>query len=417
MFLKRILYAGVCACLALPVLSLAGQEEASLQSFVQRVWLESPLVQGAAASIEAARARVEGADQPLHNPSLALDAERTAVNTATIGLSQTLDWSDKQGALLDVADRQLLAAQARLLLTRQSVAVEVLEGVVRHFTAQQMRALAQRRSELMNGFVEAVKQRRAAGDVAALDVTLAQVAYSEALMVQAASESELAEARAALQAVSGLGLAQWPTLPVELIAPPAQIDSALLQALPELVVLRREMAAARADVNVAQRQSQIDPTVGIRVGRDDADALVGLSVEIPLFVRNNYKAQVRAAAFEATVQELAYRSGYRRAEARLNGALSRFQNTYHAWKTWETTGQTALQEQMSLLEQMWRAGELTATDFLIQAKQNIDTQATATELLGEVWRSAIAWLAASGQVDRWLGLDAQSVEMNSGERK
>ncbi len=434
MFLKRILSAGVCACLVLPGLSSAAPDagepgltidsqavqrvDPSLQGFVRQVWAESPELLGAQAAIEAARAAVEGAGQPLHNPSLALDAERTAVNTTTIGLSQTLDWSDKQGALVDVADRQLQAAQARLLATRQSVALEALEAVVSYTTAHRMQALAQRRSELMRGFVDTVERRRAAGDVAALDVTLAQVAYSEALMVQAASDSAVAEAEAALQAVSGQSAAQWPTLPAGLAPPPPQVDPSLLQALPALVVLRSRMEAARAQIRVAERQGQIDPTVAIRAGRDDADTLLGLSLEIPLFVRNSYKAQVRQASHEAVVEELAYRDAYRRAEARLDGALKRFQNTSRAWHTWGGSGQAALREQMALLEQMWQAGELSATDFLIQTRQNIDTQATATELMGEVWRAAIAWLAASGQVEQWLGLAQQPRPTeNSGERK
>ncbi|HGX93552.1 MAG TPA: TolC family protein [Candidatus Tenderia sp.] len=433
MFLKRVLCAGVCACLAFPTVFAAAshpsgaglvisahaaqKSDASLQGFVRQVWTASPAVQGAQAAIEAAQARLEGAGQPLHNPSLALDAERTAVNTASIGLNQTLDWSDKKGAQVNVVERQLQAAQARLLETRQRVAVEALEAVVSYFTAHQMQALAQRRSELMKGFVDAVQQRRAAGDVAALDVTLAQVAYSEALMVEAASASQLAEAEAALQAVSGLTAASWPTLPGELASAPASVDASLLQRLPGLAVLRSQMEAARARIKVAERQGQIDPTVGIRAGRDDSDTLLGLSLEIPLFVRNNYKAQVREASHEAVAQEMAYRDAYRRAEARLEGALGRFQHTSSAWLTWGETGQAALREQMGLLEQMWQAGELSATDFLIQTKQNIDTQATATELLGEVWRSAIAWLAASGQVELWLGLSDQSVEKSAGERK
>ena len=70
-----------------------------------------------------------------------------------------------------------------------------------------------------------------------------------------------------------------------------------------------------------------------------------------------------------------------------------------------SAGQQAHRDQIILLEKMWQAGELTATDFLIQAKQNIDTLMTATSLKGEVWQAAIAWLEASGQVEIWLGIE------------
>ena len=430
MFLKRVFCAGVCVCLVLPAwaakasapgsapLSISVHAtqniDPSLQMFIKKVWQDSPTILGAQATLAAAQARVEAADKPLHNPSLELDTERTNINTTTIGLSQTLDWSDKQEALVDVANRELQAIQASLRQARQGIAVEALEAIARYTTTHEMRSLALRRSELMKEFIDAVKQKHAAGDVAALDVTLAQVAYSEALMAQAASDSELAEAEAALQAVSGLAMSQWPALPNELASPPELADPALLESLPNLVVLKSRMETARARIHVAKREGQIDPTLGLRAGREDTETLVGLTLAIPLFVRNNYKAQVRAASHEAVAEELAYRDAHRRAKARLDGSLSRFQNTSRAWQTWAANGQQAQREQMSLLEQMWQAGELTATDYLIQAKQNIDTQAAATALMGDVWQAAIAWLEASGQVEPWLGL-APAQAKNSGE--
>ncbi|MCF6324026.1 MAG: TolC family protein [Gammaproteobacteria bacterium] len=423
MFLTKYLMASMLACLVVPVwaATVSGDKATPLsigahgsqkvpqplQTFIQQVWSESPAVQGAQAAIDAARARVEGAGRPIYNPSLALDAERTDINTTSIGFSQTLDWSDKREAQTRIADQEVLAATAALWQTRQRIAVEALAALNRYFTAQEMQALALRRSQLMKGFIDTVTQRQAAGDMNALDGTLAQVTYSEALMQQAASESELAEAEAALQAVSGfssdVALAHWPQLPSELAPPPEQVDFTLLQSLPALAILRSRMEAARARIRLAERVGSADPTIGIRAGRDGSENLLGLNLEIPLFVRNNFKAEVLTASHEAVGEELVYRDAHRRAKARLGGSLGRFQNTTRAWRVWLATGQQAQREQMSLLEQLWQASELTATDFLIQAKQNIDTQAAATALKGEVWQAAIVWLDASGQVGRWLG--------------
>ncbi len=427
MFSKSVFCAGLCLCVTLPVWAAAGavEKEAplsinaersapALQAFMQQVWSESPAMQGAQAALDAARVRADGADRPLHNPVLELDAEQTGVNTTSLGLSQTIDWSNKRGALTQIADHQVLVAEARLREIRQHTATETLGALVDLATAREMQALAQRSSQLMKAFFDAVQQRRDAGDVAALDVTLAQVAYSEALMEQAASESRLAEAEAALQAVTGLTGESWPRLPEQLIPVPERANPALFESLPELAVLRSRMDAAKARIALARKQGKIDPTIGIRAGREESDELLGLSIGIPLFVRNNYRTGVRAASYDAAAAEQAWRDARRRAAARLNAALGRFNSTSRAWQVWSTGGQQALREQMSLLEQMWQAGELTATDFLIQAKQNIDTQATATMLLNEVWQSAIAWLAASAQIESWLGV-ARLQTSNSGE--
>ena len=424
MFLKKCLLAGVLACLMLPAWAVIASEykeiplsistnavqkiDASLTGFIQQVWLESPAIQGAQAAVETALARAEGAGRPIYNPNLELDTERTDVNTSFIGFNQTLDWNDKQEAQTRIADQEVQAIIAELKETQQNIAVETLDALAQYFAAQEMQALALRRSQLMKGFIDVVKQRQDAGDMGALDGTLAQVAYSEALMQQAASESELAEAEAALQAVTGLtpGLnrSRWPQLPSELVAPPERVDSALIQSLPALVVLRSRMEAARSRIRLVERESRADPTIGIRAGRDGSETLLGLNLEIPLFVRNNFKAGVRAASHEAVAEELLYRDAHRRAKARLDGNLGRFQNTTRAWTSWVATGQQAHREQAELLERLWQAGELRATDFLIQTKQNIDTQVAATVLKGEVWRAAIAWLDASAQVGDWLGV-------------
>lgn len=423
MFLNKCLLAGGLACLMLPAWAVIVPEykeiplsistntvqkvDPSLQAFMRQVWADSPAIQEAKAAVDAAQARAEGANRPLYNPGLALDAERTDVNTASIGFNQTLDWNNKKKTQTRIANQDVQAVVAKLRQTRQRIAVETLDALSGYFTAREMQTLALRRSQLMKGFIDTVKQRQAAGDMGALEGTLAQVTYSEALMQQATSESELAEAEAALQAVTGLGLDSWPQLPGELARPPEHVDSALLQSLPALDVLRSRTEAAKARIRLAERTGRADPTVGIRVGREGSETLLGLSFEMPLFVRNNFQSEVRAASHEAVGEELVYRDAHRRAKARLDGSLGRFQNTTRAWQAWIAAGQQAHREQMSLLERMWQAGELTAIDYLIQTKQNIDTQTAATALMGEVWQAAITWLDASAQIVDWLGLEPE----------
>ncbi len=427
MFLKPVYCAGLCLCLILPawaddramsltiVTDIEQNADPALQSFMQQVWSENPAVQGAQAALDAAKARAESAVMPLHNPVLELDTEQTGTSTTSLGLSQTIDLSNKREAQIQVAARQVQVAEAALKVVRQRISAEALSALVRYYAAREQQVLASRAARLMKRFADAVQQRQRAGDVAALDVTLAQVAYSEALMEQAASDSKRVEAESALQAVSGISVTHWPRLPEKLAPPPDDADPALLDSLPELEMLRSRMAAARARIDLARKQGKIDPTFGIRAGQEESDRLVGLSIGFPLFVRNNYQAEIRAASHDAAAETLAYHDARQRASARLHAALGRFGNTARAWRTWRTTGQRALGKQMELLEQMWQAGELTATDFLIQAKQNIDTQATATKLMSEVWLSAIDWLAASGQIKPWLGVAGQDIKMNSGE--
>lgn len=448
MLLKRILLTGVCACLTLPtwandspmyskavipsvyssptllVSDLAKRTvDDSLTLFVEHIWAKSPEIKRAQSVIDTAKARLEGADRPLYNPSLVLDVERSDLNTTTIGFNQTLDWNDQQATYTLAANKRVLMAQAALREVKKKVAEEVLTALVTYQTARTMQALGVRRGELMKGFLDTVTQRQLAGDMGALEGALAQVTYGEALMRQAAIESQLAEAEAALRAVTGLDITSWPALPESLRLPPKQLDKRETEGgiknLPELQVIAHRIEAMKAGVSVVENATNAQPTIGLRAGREGSETLLGVSFEMPLFVRNDFKSSVRVASYEVATEEQVYHEAYRRAKARLQGGLGRFQNTVTAWQFWVNSGEQAHQNQVHLLEQMWQAGELSATDYLIQAKQSLETQRAATELMGEVWKSAIVWLDASNQLSEWLGvaLNAPVETQNIGEKK
>jgi len=81
-----------------------------------------------------------------------------------------------------------------------------------------------------------------------------------------------------------------------------------------------------------------------------------------------------------------------------------YQTSRLAWKTWEASGAPSLSQRTDLLDRLWQAGELSTTDYLVQLKQALDTEVSAIEQQGRMWRAWADWLAASGQVDRWLNL-------------
>lgn len=420
--LKILLLVGICSFASLPAwaITVTGAQphpesatnvtdqkvKQVLQLFVARVWDESPVVQAANAAVEAAKARADGAGRPLYNPSFEFDTERTDINITSVGISQTIDWSDKGGALSDIASREVKAAIADLSATRTRVAVETLNALARYQAARELRNLALRRSRIMQDFATTTEERQKAGDVSLLDASLARVAYTEALMLQVDADTRLVDAVADLRAVSGQELTDWPGLPETLPQLPHAVDvDEILSRLPDLSVLKRRMDVARAQVESARRERRADPTIGLRGGREDTENLVGVTLEIPLFIRNNFKSEVQAASHEAAREEQSFRDAYLRHRARLDGAMARYRIAGVAWQAWNMTGQSALVEQIELLEKMWQAGELEVSDYLLQAKQNVVAQVAATELAGHVWEAAIAWLEASGQVESWLNID------------
>ena len=111
-----------------------------------------------------------------------------------------------------------------------------------------------KRSQLMQRFTQTVQKRYQAGDMRALDVALATLAESEALMQQASINNVLADSVSALQAVSGTNLTRYPVVPDSFPADALLADkAALLRQLPTLKLLQIQIQLASAQVQLAKK--------------------------------------------------------------------------------------------------------------------------------------------------------------------
>jgi cobalt-zinc-cadmium efflux system outer membrane protein len=179
----------------------------------------------------------------------------------------------------------------------------------------------------------------------------------------------------------------------------------LLAGLPALQAALARVAAARASVQVSLREKRPDPTIGIRAGKEDSDTLTGITLSVPLFVRNTFSAEVDVANAELIQAEREAASLHRQARADLVSAAEVYRNAQYAWMTWEASGAPRLSQRTELLDRLWRAGELNTTDYLVQLKQVLETEVSATEHYGRMWQAWADWLAASSRIAQWLTLE------------
>ena len=133
-------------------------------------------------------------------------------------------------------------------------------------------------------------------------------------------------------------------------------------------------------------------------------SLVGFRFSIPLFVRNNFDRELAAAIAEDSAAENTLQNSIRIAEARLAAALESYNLFAGAWLEWEQTGVGSIGRQAEVLEVLYAAGEISASEFLVQTRQTVVARSTAMELRLDLWRSWLEVLAASGLANRWLSL-------------
>lgn len=376
----------------------------ALKQLVQDFLTQHPAAQAARADLERAEAEARATAQPLYNPEVEVEYEDATDVTKTVGVVQTLDWTGKRRARDTASQDSLRAAQAALAAARQAMLGELLGELSSRVTASEAARLSQHRVALLDEFLRLAERRYAAGDVGQTDVDLARLALAEARMQAASMMAEATATEARLAALVQAPVTGWPVLPVL----PADLETLnaeeLLKQHPALRQSEAEASAAKATVAIAQRERRPDPTIGVRGGQEDEDTLVGVTVSIPLFVRNTFRAELDAANADAIRAEQAYYSTVRRAKGQLQAAAQGYRLTRSALSDWERTGQSSLKDRVSLLKRLWETGEISTTDYLVQLQQTLDTQASAVELRGSAWQAWVAWLQASGQTERWLGL-------------
>ncbi len=401
--------AGVLLTVALP--SFGGEAVSTdLRSYLDTVLQAHPELKAADARVAAAQAQAEALSRPIYNPQLDLGAERNQSQTFSAGLSQTIDLSGKRTARRASGSAELATAIAERTTQRQTIATEILKTLAELYGRIAAASLAQQRLELLERFAEVAERQYKAGDIGVLDRDLAALARAEAIALTGRAELELLKAQQALDAATRRPGFPPPGLPDQLPeSGRLRMDyDALAAALPSVRSAMARREAARAEIAIARSQTRVDPTLGLRGGTEqdhsgrNAEALIGLQVSIPLFLRNNFKAEVAAADAKASAAGIEAEAGYGLAVARMKAAATQYGRTYAAWQHWTALSSARIDASVELLDKVWRVREISTAEYLVQFRQLLDGRAAGEELRAQTWASWAEWLDASGLWQAWL---------------
>ena len=383
----------------------------ALRSALQAAWQQHPRFRVTEAELSAANARRDAAGQPLYNPELEFNSNKEGPDrTSTAGVSLTLDLSGKRRARSEAAESRVDQAVAEARVRRREFARQWLNGWADLLTATQRVGIGERRMALVTRFATLADKQYSADDISGLERDLAALARDEAQVQQSQLESERSDAEARFRAVGGAGDTVTATvLPTDTLPEPTA-TAADIEQLPDWQVAHAAASAAEREVVVARRNRIADPTLGVNGGRIDygsfSDNVIGVTLRVPLFVRNSYGAEVIAAQAEADAAEAESERVTLELSTENRRVIESYAISRTAWDRWQSSRGTDVDRRADLLERLWREGELSTADYLLQLKQTLDTALAGAELEARVWRNYTDYLAAIGQLERWSGLEA-----------
>jgi cobalt-zinc-cadmium efflux system outer membrane protein len=369
----------------------------------------------ASRELSAAQARARAAGQPVYNPEIEFGAERADVDTVEAGLSLTLDIGGKRRARSDLGSAELAVATARYALARRDFQQQWLSAWFALGTATERAEIARRQLALIERFADLAERQLRVGDVSALERDLALLAREEARVQAATLTGQAAQASAAMRIAGGDPAATARDASSVPFPQLLQIDDSGVSALPEAVLATNQSLAAEARVVSAERDRRADPTVSLRGGQVDTgfdtEPVIGLTVSIPLHIRNNFSAEVDAARGDADSLAAQVRLVELELRARAQQSAEVYTALLDAWKQWQASGAGATGQRAELLERLWKAGELSTSDYLVQLKQALDTALAGAELRGELLRATLDHLSAAGRLDDWTGMPPVSGDL------
>lgn len=364
-----------------------------------------PDMLAAKADIQSAKAALRAAGQAIYNPQIEFDYEDTSVTTQSVGISQTIDWGDQQGSRNLLANARLNKALANYEMSTQAFIKKLLGGFAEFQTGSELAGLSRQTLQLMQEFRQIAEQRYQAGDLNQVELNLARLAYNQALMEQASTLSNATQAQESLRAILGSLPESLPVLPEQL--PPPVLQQDLETFLQKLPVIRAQLAGveiARKQVELRKSEKAWDPTISVRAGSEDDESLVGFNLSIPLNIRNSYSAEVDAAQQDLISRQQRTQLAYRDARGRLIVTTERYKNLLNAWNSWRENSRNSVEQQLVLIKQLWQAGDISASDYLLQLKQALETQAAGLELRNQLWQVAFDWMSQTSTIDNWLNI-------------
>lgn len=385
----------------------------TLRAALQSAWQKHPDHRAVQAQLAAAQARLEAAAKPLYNPELELTRSGEGPDrTDSAAVSLTLDLGGKRGARRDAAAARLGLSEAEALLRRRDFARRWFDAWIDWNAADRRVGTGARRVASMTRFADLAVKQFEADDISGLDRDVAALARDEAQAAQSVLVAERAEAESRLRALGGEP-ATDAALPDSSALPAAEpLGEESLSQLPEWRIAEAARGAAEREIVVAERNRLADPTVSLGGGRIRygesglKDDVFGVSVSIPLFLRNDHRAEIVAARADADASAAESERVRMELAAQRRRAVDSYAATLAAWRSWSGSRGTDIERRTQLLEKSWREGELSTADYLLQIKQTLDTALAGAELEARLWRNYADYLVAGNRFERWIGLES-----------
>jgi cobalt-zinc-cadmium efflux system outer membrane protein len=236
-----------------------------------------------------------------HNPYISSEIQDTRSDTQQITLqfNQEIELGNKRESRLALADILHTKATAELDALKATIHANTVNAFYEVLVAQERLALSKSSFEVANAAVNAATKRVNAGKSSPVEETKSNIAASSAKIELNQSNSQLNSARKRLSALWGNPFPVFEQAYGDVenipLVPSFENLLALLENAPAIGIANLEVSARGGSTKLARSQSTPNITISAGIVHNNElglnQALIGLSVPIPLFDRNQGNVQ------------------------------------------------------------------------------------------------------------------------------
>ena len=400
-----------CMPLAGPSIVNASIHEISWQAQLKQHVLQHPAIVAVKEKMNAAETIFSGSNKPIYNPEISTNVEREgSLNNYRIGIAQTFDWQGKVAVRKKLAAFKLQAAKASFQMAVQIQTADTLSALVSWQAASQQAVLARVQEVQLDTMLALIDERQKNGDVGEIDAELTVLGLTKQLNATASAEATLKKFKAMVDAALPEFKNNQRLIPEtfwgRVLNMSVNIDNmsalAWLEEHPAVLVAKADFQKTKSIAKQVKQNANGDPTVGINAGKTGDNNVLGFSLSLPLNIRNNYSAELKAARQEILSAEAEYYAVRRQQKRFIESSLAVLQvyeSRIHRWRQLmigrgERGGE--------LINQQWQSGDLSTSEYLLVMLQISESLSAGIELEKQFNLARIDWLLQTGQLNAAL---------------
>lgn len=423
----------VCAatCFYLAAQTLTGPVPPVTESYAVERLVQQALVSNA--DLLAARQQLSEAQgllqQSAFRPNPAIEASYgtgaafniPALREFSVAYSHVFELGGKRRKRIDVSEQGIRTAQYAIADRERQLRAAVRSRFVEARAAQIKLEVVERSLRLNQDTLKVTEARVRQGEAARLEQGLAAVEVSRLESERTLLASQVEQAIATLKPIVGMALDSRLRLSGDIGAKPPALDlaTALTQALanrPDLLALRRSeemrIAALRAahaeavpNVVGTARYTRTNDRLeayGLNASRalipiQGPDQSVSLAVSIILPIRNRNQGNIRAAEARRQAASQSVRFVEEVIRSEVTAAFNRYEAAQKALNTYDQQVLQQAQDNVSILQAAYTAGEVRLFDVLNEERRLIDTQRVYADVRREYYLALVNLSLVSGE--------------------